>query len=94
MHEAVETGITAAQVLLIFLFGGGAAGGGYLAWRAKARADKAKVAKDSREAAKEHQRDMQKELRLMADYCHELRRQVMNLGGIPEDWPETIRHLV
>lgn len=83
-----------AQIILVALFGGGAGAGGWLAWRAKRRADKAKVAASTEVATDEHRRDTRKELRLMSDYCHELRAQVSDLGGKPEDWPDTLRHLI
>lgn len=89
----VEVAVRFIQVILVALVGGGTAGGGWLAWRAKRKADVAKVASSAADAEEQHKRDTIKELRLLSDYAHELRGQVMELGQRPLDWPDSIRHL-
>lgn len=84
--------INLVQVLLGAIVGGGGVGtiiSAITAWRSH----RARVEGDERKAKDQLATDLRGENRALADYAHDLRRQVSELGGTPHPWPEELKHL-
>src|SRR5699024_8409756 len=79
----VELAVNFVRAILVAVITAGAGGGGWLAWRAKRKADAEKVARSTAQADLQHRSDRIKELRLMSDYCHVLRAGYVDLGSTP-----------